>query len=245
MKIIDLKKKVTKKFLDSKHIVFPENLPFSSFQIAIPYSVFADKKRMRKIVKETFPHFDFFELNRFVEDIFGKKYCLHIKQKKYLNFILYDPFEKKDFKFLFDRKTKEIGLLENNIIVETEQKLKEFTFHLIKISAYTIDYLNNPPTSLEPAEGKKVFQDRDFIKNNNKKNNSVIYINKKKYQRKEKSENKKEYSRHKENWEVRGHYRRYRDEKGNVIKKVWIKPHTRGPGKKEKEKKDNKIYKIE
>jgi hypothetical protein len=102
-----------------------------------------------------------------------------------------------------------------------------------------VDYINSPKTTVNKEKPRPF----NILAKPQKRSNDVIYINKREYTYDEENDNeKREYERHVKECSVRGHWRRYRNEKGEVAKKIWIEPHKRtfDDGAEE----NNKVYKI-
>ena len=87
---------------------------------------------------------------------------------------------------------------------------------------------------IEKKQGKQKRNRNNKSKNNNNSNNNssnkgkksrkIIEIKNGNYYSKVKEEGKRDYQRKTKRWTRRGHWRRYRDDEGNVYKKIWIEP---------------------
>lgn len=232
---------IAKQFVESPDPPFPEKLPFQEFQIVFPYGIFVSKNSLRENIQEDHPEMDFFQANMLAVEMMEMEYYCNVRRKKELHFNLFSGFEEDDdFVFRLNLENSQITVTVNEITPDDEALVKALVYRMLRIVAYTVDYLNRPTEVVETETMATSGRARSSGKYSRR--SSTIYITKKKYQRRQ-EKSSREYERHTDSWQVRGHWRRYRDESGEVIKKVWIEPHTRGPGKKKK-RPDDKTYKI-
>jgi hypothetical protein len=129
--------------------------------------------------------------------------------------------------------------------IETQNRLSRFLKrndleNNIKVTILTVldifQYMNHYRENVViTEETKRVRKKPKHTRAKNKKSN-VVPLKSKKYTFANTNKGVKEYkySRHKEVWSVKGHWRHYKDGR-----KVWIKPHRRGVGEIE----EGKVYK--
>ncbi|MFW6008843.1 MAG: hypothetical protein ACOCP8_06220 [archaeon] len=255
---IDINYDMAKELIENLSI-FSVDFPFNKFEILCPGGIYLDQQNLRKDVRNELPkNSTFIQENITVDKINNEKYVLKVKEKKNNIDIKLFIDDYPIFVINYNMKNKIIKIAHNNdlsidlndqndkdyLIKQAETSIK-LIFSIINTINNNIDhlYINQEKTIRNiKKEGKK---SKLISISKSKQNNSVIYINKKNYnKRKAEYKSRRTYTRYKDNWFVRGHYRRYRDKEGNVTKKVWIKSHIRGEEKSAKEIENKRVYKI-
>ena len=240
-KKLKLSFELAEKFYYDKNEPQPfQKLPYNQFQIIFPYGVVINKQELRENLKEDYPNMTIFEIIAGAKKIYNSDYILCIKKIQGTTIEIevkssFDQLE-KDIKFQFNPEEDNIIVKENLALPNQKQIIDLFFNRLVRVICRTIEYLNRPTEKIKSDTNKQ----HSNYKTPDSTSNNITYINKKDYQS---NKTKKEYKRHKEVWEVRGHYRRYRDKNGNVIKKVWVEPHVRGPEKDDFDEED-KTYNL-
>ena len=190
-----------------------------------------------------------FKAMRFVLEGFGKaKYTSVIKEGPEIYFCMNrdDDFESASsilLCYVFNMDKEIFYYVEDDGLPFPKERKKEFDEVCQTTALFIaeiIKYINSPKSKIKKNKSRK----NSSKGANSSSTNNVIYINKKEYIHEESKEETetREYNRHVKECSVRGHWRRYRNEEGEVVKKVWIKPYKKKFD--EGEEKNNKVYKI-
>lgn len=226
-----------------------EHFPFEEFVIKFPMSVYLSKeqvvddsldragktrgeltrKQLRKIEKQS---------EKYVEDFV----YIHVTPKDNLSIKVRDSLDSLIFEFAVSDLYPIPIVLYN----EFSSNSLVFSMKLLNLVFRTLEYINKPNenTTITERREPKRYKSKLAKRKAKKKHKRPIYITKKSYKIHDVDSDveKRDYNRIRESWGVRGHWRHYRDENGDVKKKVWIEPHTRG--EKKDEEPQEQEYKI-
>ncbi|MFW6015093.1 MAG: hypothetical protein ACOCRK_01495 [bacterium] len=254
---IDLSYNIANKLINSP-IKSTSHFPFNRFSIICPVGIYLDVKFLREKVRMNLPNdATFIDENIIVNEIKNEKMLISVKVKGSKIHVKVGGADFNILKMVVAKKRREIinTNFNNNFFdglsISLQKKYRDTTK---KIIFSVVQFLNNSPDKINTqinkykaykVKKKEVDNKSTMHQSRLKQKDNVIYLNKDNYYRvKAKSEKRNTYNRYKDNWLVRGHYRKYRDDDGNVIKKVWIKPHIRGDKSKVEDIRDDRTYKI-
>lgn len=226
-------------------IDFPKRLPFEKFEVKIPFKALVSKKQMLEEMKaEGIDGIDPIMVLRQVDKNLNEKVSIEFSTTKLLNYIsVYDINNELWYKFSYlkDEDNPMNFMPRIDYIQEGKSGSSNMVigFILRNLVIGIIEYMNKPAEIINKEQ--KLVKEKPKTKPGKKyRKNKIITIKKTVYKIKGKKNSRSSYQRHADSWHVRGHYRHYRNDKGEITKKVWIPGYFKG------NKKDsmNKKYKI-
>lgn len=256
---IELNYEVSNKFLDGhyspiieslKKIMIPEEyvnpledlpIPFNNFTISIPTTVFLTEEQVYKDTLKITRKRKGAELNskdiklisKVAKDYVNNDLRVNVDIEEDVAKVKIDHAQQSKPIFVFN-----FGIIEPKIKIEYNDFATDeeaFAGKLIHLILSTLEYINSPKQEVVVTERREVKKS----KNNKKgKKSRKTYIYKKVYKVLDVVEDRdrRDYNRITENWEVRGHWRKYKSGK-----KVWIDGYSKG---KERDTQDKKEYRI-
>lgn len=257
MNIIKINEEVFEGILDKKfwQIDMMEPLPFKQFVIAFPMRFFKTSEEMHediireqnidvkkiseqklKLMKKNLDKYADTDLHLTVSD--GKHRVSlkleHSEGVKGTPELLFKGYYAK----ISGNAVIPIPVIEENHFSKDENW---FINTLYKLTMGLINYINKPKEVIEKDVSEYIERVRKKKGRKKGKSSKTTYINKKVYvfnslpDTNDDYNEKKEYNRHVDSWDVRGHWRRLKSGK-----RIWVNAYTKGNAKNKKDK----LYKI-
>jgi hypothetical protein len=242
---IEIDEEFYKNAQENNKFEFPERIPFKKFEVKIPFKALVTKKQMLEEMKaEGIDGIDPIMVLRQIDKNLNEKVSFEFSIGKLVNKIsVYDINNDLWYKFSYLKdKDNPMNFMPRLDYIQEEKAGSSnmmIGFLLRNVVIEIIEYMNKP-NEIKYKE-KKIVKEKPKNKSNSKSNkNKVVRIKKTIYKIKGKKNSRSNYQRHTDSWHVRGHYRHYRNDEGEIVKKVWIPGYFKG----NKEKSLNKKYKI-
>jgi hypothetical protein len=142
--------------------------------------------------------------------------------------IFFKQYDKADYKEVLSFSINEtfsgdFTNLKTSVSGLNKEDLREQAVHTVLTCFAIFQYINHKPATIVAERSARTLKKRGKHKQGGK--TKIIKVNTVKYTFDLSKEDKREYTRKTESWNVRGHYRHYKNGK-----KVWIKPTVKGTG---------------
>lgn len=252
---IELTQEIVERFIQEDMPSAVQDLPFRDFYIRFPYKVFQSAKQLTEVAMQSYNDrpMDAIEYgklqlfaNRFVEGLVS----LRVSEfNHYYDISLSTPNIEVNgritgevaFSYTLHKILPVFPAIKENTLVPSDGKHLDLALKLNKIIRAVSDHFNSP-TIIKEKNNVKTLDDNKYTKTNQTKPKAT-YVYRTRYKFKNVDtvvQDKRNYVRLQDAWEVRGHYRHYKSGKT-----VWVDGYTKGdPSKMKAETKKYKITRM-